>query len=178
MCDPATLAVASLTLGAVSAGVSAYGAMQQGKAQEKQYQYQAAVNRNNAIIQNRLADDAIKRGEAAEAEHRRKVNQVKGSQRASFAANGIDLGSDIVSDTLSDTALLGELDALTIRNNAEREAYGYRVGAMNQEASAINNEAAGSNARSAGNLDAFGTILGGASTISGDYAAFKDKGVL
>ena len=44
-----------------------------------------------------------------------------------MAANGVDLSSGSPLDILGDTAMYGELDALTIRSNAEREAYGYRV---------------------------------------------------
>jgi len=172
-----TAAGLSLAATAVGFGMQMYGQNQQAKAAAGQANYQAAVDRNNKIISDRQAEDAIKRGQADEQEHRRKVSQVKGSQRVAFASKGIDLGSDVVIDTLSDTAMLGELDALTIRNNAEREAYGYRVQGMNYGASAQNNALSAKNAKSAGRTGMFTTLLSGASTISGNYADYKNKGV-
>lgn len=172
-----TAAGLSLATTAIGFGLQMYGQNQQGKAAAASYNYQAAVDRNNKIIADRQAEDAIKRGQAEEEEHRRKVTQVKGSQRVAFAANGIDLGSDVVIDTLSDTAMLGELDALTIRNNAAREAYGYRVQGMNYEASAGNNSLAAKSAKSASRTSMFNTLLSGASTVGQNYADYKYKGV-
>lgn len=173
MCDIAT---ATLAVTAIAGGVSAYGQYQQGQAQEEQYEYQAAVDRNNSIIAQRQADDAIERGRIEEQEHREKVNQIKSSQRVSFASRGIDLGSADVSETLADTAMLGELDALTIRNNAQREAYGYRVQASNFEASAGLKEVAGDNAASSGITSATTTLLGTAATVGSKYSDFQSKG--
>lgn len=170
---------AAISLGATALGTVAtmYGTRQQAKAQASQLNYQAALDRNNKIITDRQAADAITRGEAEEDEHRRKVNQVKGSQRVSFASRGIDLGSDVVIDTLADTAMLGELDALTIRNNAAREAYGYQVQGMNYSASATNNALAANNTLSASRTTMATSLLSGASSLAGDYSTYKQKGV-
>lgn len=171
--------IAAASLGATIFGTvfSAVGASQQASAQASQMNYQAAVARNNEIISNRLADDAIKRGQVEEENHRRKVNQIKGDQRVGFAARNIDLGSDTVIETLQDTAMLGELDALTIRNNSEREAYGFRTQGMNYAASATNLNLGASNASSAGRMNAFTTLLSGASTVGKTYAEYDRQGV-
>ena len=188
MCVLAAAPVLGLSAGtaaAISVGTSvlgfamqAIGQKQAGDAQAGQYQYQAAVDRNNKIISDRQAADALKRGEADEQAHRRKVQSIKADQRVSFAARGVDLGSDNVIDTLSDTAMLGELDALTIRSNAGREAYGYNVQGMNYEASAQNNSLAAKGAKKAGKTGALTTILSGASTVGGMYSDYKSKGIL
>lgn len=179
MCIPvAAAATASLILTGVGTAASMYGQMQQGKAQQGMYNYQAGVDRNNKIISDRYANDAIERGKEAEAEQRRKTQQIIANQRVGFAANGIDLGSDVISETLSDSAMLGELDALTVRSNAAREAYGYKVQGMNYEASAQNSILAGKNARSAGRTAAMSTLLSGAASVGGSYTDFKSKGVL
>lgn len=169
-------AVLSLATSVIGGVVQAAGQAQAAKAQAKQYEYQAAVDRNNKIIADRQAQDAIERGKVEEQDHREKVQQIKARQRVSFAANGIDLGSDVVSETLADTAFLGELDALTIRSNAEREAYGYKVQAMNYEASSGLKEAAADNERSAGFTSATQTILGTATTVGKKYSDFKAAG--
>lgn len=157
-----TAATLSLATTAIGGLVQAYGAMQEGKAQQQMYNYQAAVDRNNAA-------DAIERGKVEEDQHRMKVAQVKASQRVGFAASGIDLGSDNVVDTLSDTAMMGELDALTIRNNAQRESTNY----LN---SATGKTAAGKNARSAGNMTAMSTVLGTGATVSDRWSEYKRVG--
>jgi hypothetical protein len=172
------VAEATLIAGALSAGAGFVGQRQQAKAQAAQMNYQAAVNRNNAQIQNQLAEDALKRGEIEESEHRRKVNLLKGEQRVAYAGSGVDLGSDLVMDTLADTAQFGELDALTIRDNAEREAYGYRVGAMNYTASADLNQAGASHIKSAGNLAAVGSLLSDLGTTGAQYTEYKRLGVV
>lgn len=172
-----TLAAAALALTAVGTAYSAYGSIQQGKAQQAQMNYQAAVDRNNAVLAENQAKDAEKRGKEEERKRRMLTQSQISDQRVGFAANGIDLGSDSVTDTFADTAMIGELDALTIRNNAAREAWGYRVQGMNYSASAGMNTLAGKNARTAGYQSATSTLLGGAATVSGSWADYRSKGV-
>lgn len=171
---------AYLSLGATALGAvtSAMGSIQQGKAQAAQYKYQAAVDRNNKIISDRQYQDAIKRGEAAEEDVRRKTAQIISKQRTGFASNNIDLGSDVVFDTLSDSSMFGELDALTVRSNAAREAYGYQVQGMNYQASANNSLMAAKNAKSAAKTSAFSSVLSGASTLASNYADFSKSGAI
>lgn len=157
---------AAIGLTAVSTAFSAMGQIQAGKAQQAQLNYQAAVDRNNAKIAEWQAVDAEKRGAEEERKRRVLTQQQIGTQRTSFAANGIDLGSDTVADVTADTAMIGELDALTIRNNYARDAWGYRVQGMNYQASAGLNTLAGKNAAKAGRTNAMGTILGGTTTIA------------
>lgn len=178
MCvDPATAATASLIIGGLGTAASAYGTIQQGKAQQAQFNYQAAVDRNNAIYADRAAEDAIKKGQEDERRQRLITRNKIADQRVALAENNIDLGSDSAFDLQSDEAMTGELEALTIRNNAEREAYGYRVQGDNYRSSAANNNIAGKNARSSANMGAVTTILGGASTVGANYIDFQNKGI-
>lgn len=131
-----TFQMLSLGLGILGTGFQAYGAYRSAQAQKAQSEYQAGVARNNQIIAERNAQDAIKRGQAEEARHRLQVAQLKGTQRSVLAASGVELDDGSALDILGDTAELGELDALTIRSNAEREAYQARVQGMNYAAEA------------------------------------------
>jgi hypothetical protein len=101
-----------MTLSLVAAG----GTVLQG------YQAQQ-TNKANAAIQEIAAADAIDRGHAEEAVVRRQVAAFMGTQRTQIAASGVEMDSGSPSDLLADTAMLGELDALTVRNNAQREAF-------------------------------------------------------
>ncbi len=132
----AMMANVSLATTALSTGMQMYGSYQQSKAQKAQAEYQSAVSRNNQIVAERNAEDAIKRGEEAEKRHRLKVEQLKGTQRSVLAGTGFDVNEDDALDILADTAEMGELDGLTIRHNAKREAYGHKVQAMNDGAQA------------------------------------------
>ncbi len=176
MCDPTTLAVASLATSVIGGGMQYMAQKQAGAAQANALRYQADVDKNNSIIQERLAKDAIERGKTEEQMHRIKIGQLKGQQLNAFAKNGVETDSGSALDVLSDTAMIGELEALTIRNNAEREAYGYRVQGMNYSASAANNRTAASTARSSANTAALTSVLSTAGSVAGKWYDYKSAG--
>ena len=128
-----------LGLSALSAVAGAIQAQQASKARQQQADYQAAVQRNNAIIQRQDADAIRKRGEVLEDDRRRLVQQVKGSARAVQASQGF-LVDDVEGSTnvqlLADIAEQGELDVLRIADNTELEARRREIGAINSEAQA------------------------------------------
>lgn len=130
----AMMANASLATTALSMGMNVYGQMQQSQAAQDQANYQAAVANNNKIIADRKAEDATKRGEIEERQHRLKVDQLKGKQRSALASSGFAVDQEDAIGILQDTAQLGEFDALTIRHNAEVEAYNHKVTGMNHQA--------------------------------------------
>lgn len=101
------------------AAFGAVGQMKQG-ADSKET---AAINAQLAGIQ---AQDALSRGGVEEDRYRRQIAQIAGAQRAEIGARNVKGGSGTALDLLSDTAMIGEEDALTIRNEAARESWGYR----------------------------------------------------
>ena len=148
MCTPAImtgLTVASTLFGA-------YTQYQQGR-------YQSQVAKNNAMIQQRMAQDALARGTREEQMMRIKVAQEKGRQRAQFGASGAEVGSGSSLSALADTAMMGELDALTLRSGAQREAYAHQMQASQYQAQSKLD-------RAAGLYGAAGTLLGGAGRVS------------
>lgn len=153
------LAVGSMAMGAFST-------IQQGKAAEGQAKYQAKVAENNSKIARMQAEDALQRGQVEEQQHRRKVQQMLSTQRTAIAGSGFDLGDETSQDILGDTAMFGEFDALTIRDNAAREAWGFRNQANNYTAEAGMQRAAGANARRMSYISAGTDLLGGASKLS------------
>lgn len=62
-----------------------------------------------------------------------------------MAANNIDSSSGSALDLIGETAQFGEEDALSIRANAAREAWGYKVGANDSRNQAKLTKAAGKN---------------------------------
>ena len=170
MCEPTTILLAATAAGTA---LTAYGQYQQGQAAEAQGRYQAAVSRNNQIIAERMAKDALERGKTEEALHRQKVERFKGAQRAALAKSGVVVDQGSALDVLLDTAEMGELDALTIRSNAEREAYGYRVKGMNFAAEGELAKLRGKAQRRAANIQAMGTILGGTGQFAERWIKYK-----
>lgn len=111
--------------------MSAVGAMQNSQGTKAAYGAQAQVARNNATLAGWQAEDAIRRGGRSASLSRSKTNQMKGTQRARLAANGVDLGVGSALQILTDTDHFGEIDATTITDNAAREAWAIRSQATN-----------------------------------------------
>lgn len=167
MCELATI----LTIGSTVLGAA--GAVQQGMAAQQSAKYNAQVADMNAQLSDRRAKDALERGKLDEQKSRQKAAQIKGQQVAAMAANGVDLNFGSPLDTLVDTAVMGELDALTIRSNTYRESYDYQVDATNKRASAALSRAQGKNALTAGYLNAGGTLLTGGAKAYQNYQTSK-----
>jgi hypothetical protein len=118
------------------AGLQLSGAYGSSKASKAAYEQQAQVARNNAQLAEWQAQDALTRGQRAASAVRMKGAQLKGTQRATMAANGVDLGVGSALRILADTDYLAGMDAGTALDNAAREAW------------AIRNQAAGFTAES------------------------------
>ena len=162
-----------LSLG--GAAFQVIGAMNQADSQKQAYEYQAQVARNNAVLQEYQARFALEQGQAAEQNQRLKTAALFGDQRASMAANGIDLGEGSALDVLTTTKFMGERDALTIRDNASRKAWAYRVGAQNylDDAAFKNATADGISPMMAGVT----SLLGSATSVADTWYKAKKAGV-
>lgn len=107
-------------------GLSAVSAFQGSQANKDAYGMQAAVSKRNAQVADWQAEDATRRGKVAASDQRIKNNQLKGTQRARLAANGVDLGHGSALQILADTDYFGDIDAGRIEDNAAREAWAIR----------------------------------------------------
>ncbi len=112
---------------ALSAGASIYGASSQASAIKQQGRYQQQIAETNARAQEELAKDAIERGATESSLVRRRARQMTGTQRAGFAGQGVEVNSGTALRVQDDTFTMGETDALTVKNNAWREAWGYKT---------------------------------------------------
>ncbi len=170
-----TIAAASMATAAVGAGISAYGAYQQGQAQAAAANYQAQVARNNAIIAKQNADAATAAGENQAEQSLMKTGMTVGAARAAAAANGLDPNSGSPLSLQTDTAKTGAVNALTIRNNAAWQAYGDQVQGMSQTAQAGLDQAQSGWDAQAGGMGAATSLLSGASAVSGKWADWQLK---
>lgn len=141
-------------VGLVGAGVGALGQKKQGELDEK-------TAEANARLANYQADDAVVRGNKEEERFRRQLAGFMGTQRNAIASRNVELSGSALR-LLEDSAQLGEEDAMTIRNEAAREAWGYRHQA--NESSRY-----GKQARSNANMAATGSLLTGGAQAYGQW---------
>jgi hypothetical protein len=184
------IAGASLAVGAAGTAMSAMGQAQQQQAQQQAMAMQGAqavyagqvARQNQTFAQQqgeRQAADAKARGEVAEASRRRLMGQQIGEQQARLAGQGTDLeGSP--TDILGDTAAAGEFDALTIRSNAAREAYGYKLsgemaGAGYGNDATMAGYKAGNSSYTPSYLGAGASLLAGASNLGEKWLRFQQN---
>jgi len=134
--------------------------------QKAQAKYQASQMNQNAKLANMQAEDSLRRGEEQAYQIRKQSKSLIGSQRASYAAQGIDVSSGSALDVQGDTAALAELDALTIKNNAFKEAMGYKIQAsqLKSNAKAV---------KSFGQMQSNLSLLGGGIGAVGSYYQYK-----
>lgn len=115
---------AAIGVQAISGAANTYSQSQAIKSQAAFQKQQFDMNQKLADLQ---AQEAISRGDRAAARQETKTQQTIGAQRTALAAQGISVDTGSALDVQNDTAQLGALDALTIRNNAWREAWGYKM---------------------------------------------------
>jgi|GEM_PF-2254878 len=139
----------SLLTGAALAGTAAtaYGQVQKGKAESDMANY-------NANVATQRSNEALQMGSIAEEQQRNKVRQVEGQQTAAMGASGAVAGSGSFGSVLDQTSQFGELDALTIRNNALKQAWGLQT-------QAVGDQLQGSYARQGAGISAAGSLLSG-----------------
>lgn len=170
------LMYASLAATIASAGVAAYGAIQQGQAAAAAGEYNAQVATQNAAIARENALIAEQSGEAQASMALQKTRATIASTTAQQAASGVDVRSGSYTDVRSSEREIGEIDAMNLRSNAAREAFGYRVKATSEENEAILSKFEGDNAKTAGYISAGATLLGGAGSAAGKWADWKIAG--
>jgi len=157
-----------------SAGVSAIASAKAGKSAERAgvltqdaANDAAALQDWNAQVADLQAEDAIARGADDESRLRGQVRGIIGAQRAAGAANKVDVGFGSTLDVQADAAFLGELDALQVRSNAQREAWGYKVDAENLRRQANITRKEGVAAAASGRQQKTQAYLGAANTVLG-----------
>lgn len=141
-----TLAIVGIAMGAVGTAVSAYGSIAAGNAAKDAAEFEAQVAENDARAQSQQA--------AFDASRIRKRNKrLRGTQTTSALKSGFTMsGSNL--DILQDSAIEGELDALT-------RLYTGAIGAGRSREGAKLARSKGKNAQRQGFMNAGGTALTG-----------------
>lgn len=156
MCEVATIATVA---SAVSGTAAVVGAYQQGQAAK-------AMGRNNQIMAEYAAQDALRRGDAEAAAVQRRASQVQGAQRAALAAKGLDINAGTAGELQDQTDFFSQVDQSTARTNAARDAWSARVQGANARAQ-------GDAAARQGTTGAFATLLGTGAQVADKWATWS-----
>lgn len=152
---------------------SMMSAQSQAQAQRDQANFSAQQYAENAKLASVQSENTIAQGNRAAAIRGQQTKQQIGQERATAAANGGDVGFGSLADIQADTAGLGAMDQLTIKNNAWLTAWGYRV-------QASNNQASSAFATLSGNSQYNNTLLTGGMNAMGyglqAYGSYKKYG--
>lgn len=170
------IAEASLAASIIGAATQAYGQVQAGKAARAEANYKAAIQRNNSIRAEYLADDAIERGKEEKRKAALRGRLLIGAARASLAANGIEVDTGSAGDLILDQQAVNSLDVFTAENNAEREAQEFIIRAQQFESEASLSELSGANAARNAQFQAGGTLLTGAGKVASKWYQFDKEG--
>lgn len=115
---------------ALGAGATLLSASQQSNGLQSQADYQDRLFKINSRIADIQAEQTLSDGREAVTKHQTATRQLIGAQRASLAAQGIDVESGSALDIQADTRYLSKLDTITMENNAFRTAWGYKMDAI------------------------------------------------
>lgn len=140
--------------GILSAILQGVGMFMQAAAQKQQAEFQAAVQRNNAIIAEQNADAIQQQGKVEEEKHRERIAQSIGTGKVAMAARGlaVDAPGEVGEDLIDDLLLAGGMDILTIRHNVgiekrraliQKDQYTAQAQLFDLQASSINPALAG-----------------------------------
>ena len=161
----AFLPVIAAVAGIAGAGISAVGMVEQGQATANAANYNAQVARNNALIAGQNAEYATNAGLEKADIAARKGAAAGGRIKAAQAASGIDVNTGSAVDVQEGQRETSKLDAETVLNNAQLEAYGYRTQATGFTAQAGLDTAQAEQAPIGADIGATGSLLSNASSL-------------
>jgi hypothetical protein len=158
--NPAALSQFGLISGIGSAVSGGIGSYYSALGQKQALQFQAQVADQNAL-------HAATAGEQRAGQVLQQGSQIEGSQRAGFAANGVDLTEGSPAAVLASTEVMRQNDAATTMNNAMQEAFGYQTDAAMKRATA---------GAISPVMSGVTTLIDGASKVGSQWAAYSSKG--
>lgn len=153
-----TTAIIMGVVAAAGAATSAYGSYAAGQAQKSAAKFNAEVANNNATM-------AVQQANADATKIRDRNRRLAGTQRAALAKSGVNL-SGSGEDVMYDSAIQGELDALTT-------IYKGHVEGVNYHSQASLDTFQGNSAYSAGLFSAGGSLLSGAGSMAQAYGNYQ-----
>lgn len=177
MADPITLGTLGMVASGASAGVGAIGSIMGGNANSAAYKYKAGMASIAEKVALQNAEMARAEGEVGASQAGMRYGQLAGKIKANQGASGVDVNSGSSVDVQKSQNLVARMDQRMIRQNAARKAYGFEVEAAGAKAEGAQATMASGNAKTAGLIGAFGSILGGVSSVSSKWLQGKTLGM-
>lgn len=141
--------------GPVAAGLAVAGGLFSASSAISQGNSAAKTAGRQAGYLNQQANQTLQQGAFQSDQALLQGQQAVGAERAGYAAGGIDVNSGTAQQVQDSSKQVSELDALTIKNNASLQAWGYQT----QAAETIR---AGKAAQKSARNQAIGALIGGA----------------
>lgn len=161
---------APVALGVASLLASVGGTVMQAQAQSQSAAYNAQVARNNQTIANQNAGLALEQGQQAEETQKIKTGEMISGIEAGQAASGVNPNEGSPLNVRISAAETGDLDAETIRYNANLQAQNLQYqGSMYGSQAQLD--------QSQGQYGVAASILGGASSVSSKWLQYNQSGV-
>lgn len=154
---------------------SAIGSYQSTRASQSNLRFQADMAEINAKTSETAAQAALDAGQKQIGSVTMRAGQIKSSQRAAMAANGIDLSTGSAAEVQASTDVMKEIDANTAQANAVRAAWGYRTQGINYQNDAAMRRSAASSMSPMGNTVT--TLLGGATSVASNWYQMQKLGL-
>ncbi len=175
--DPVTLSAISISASVAGGGMSALSALKGGSASAAQSRYQSSLAWQNYQINQQNANYAEQIGE-----QKAQTAGMAGAQRigaitAAQGASGVAVGGGSAKEVRESAHLVSKMDMDTIRQNAAKTAFDYRVLATGEANKARGYEAAGRDALTAGRLAAVGSIVGTAGSVASKWMQGSQLGL-
>lgn len=115
-----------MIFGLIAAGLGLAGGILSGFGQRREALEAANLRKTEALMAQRAAMDAYRRGGEQAGAVRQQTTRLIGQQTLLGGASGLDIqGSSAIDAAGTTTRFFGELDAATIEENAIREAFGF-----------------------------------------------------
>ncbi len=160
----------ALSLGA--SALSGLGQAQAGRAASQSAAYNAQIAANNQVIAQQNATAAIQEGEANAGAASQKTKAQVGGILAEQGASGVNVNSGSSVDVRSSAAQNGELNAINIRADAARRAYGYQSEGANDKIQENLDKAESKNASITSGVESAGTLLSGVTNPNNPFGAY------
>lgn len=175
--NPQSLASASQGMSMGGTGVSLLGDLFKGVSSSNMYGYQAGMARMKAQIAEQNADYASYAGGKEQERYGISAAQRYGKIVTAQGASNIDVGRGSTVDVQRSQRKITGMDSAQIGENAARRAYGFKVEAAGDRATAEAYDMASSNALIASGINMSSTLLTGATSVHSRWLQANQLGI-
>jgi hypothetical protein len=154
----------------IGMGMDMYAGQVEAGAKSRQNDFEQRAAGQNAASASLAARNSVERGQQQEMASRAKYGALRGDQTTALAASGVTVDKGSSLDLLANTQAMSDYDASVIRNNAAREAWGYRAKATEFKLQKNLLKQQAEDDKTAAQLKMGGSLLSGMTSMSGGYS--------